>query len=255
MSVVARSSVSPWFGPLLAALIAVGPATAGAEPTAVMVRVLAHDAKFIGESMGGVAVTLSDARTGARLAEGTIAGGTGDTDKIMVRPQVRGAPIAGPQAGAFVANLDIAVPTLVRLEARGPLGKPDAAITVGSMRWVLPGQPVDGDGWIVEMPGLVIEPAWAPTGAGGRLVAKVTPMCGCPVTPGGLWDANRYRVTARLTGEDGRAHEQLLSYAGQVSTFATVFDGLPKGGYRLLLTAVNPDTGDVGVVEREVNAR
>ena len=35
------------------------PALASAEPTPVTVRMLAHDAKFVGESMGGVAVILS----------------------------------------------------------------------------------------------------------------------------------------------------------------------------------------------------
>lgn len=235
----------------LAALLA--PALASAEPTSVTVRMLAHDAKFVGESMGGVAVTLSDARTGAKLAEGTIKGGTGDTQKIMVAPRVRGTPIAGPEAGAFTAVLDIAKPTLVRLEARGPLGKPDAAITVSSTRWVLPGKAVDGEGWVVEAPGLVVEPSWAASAGGGKLTAKVTLMCGCPITPGGMWNADRYEVLAQLTGPDGKAAPaKALAYAGEASTFAASFEGLAKGTYRLLLTAYNPDTDNAGVVEREV---
>ena len=64
-----------------------------------------------------------------------------------------------------------------------------------------------------------------------------------------------WRLESPRAGEVNVYLTPLLAYRWYQSTFATVFDGLPKGGYRLLLTAVNPDTGDVGVVEREVSAR
>ncbi|WP_374578478.1 hypothetical protein [Phenylobacterium sp.] len=236
-----------------AALALLAPGAALAEPTPVTVRMLAHDAKFVGEAMGGVAVTLTDARTGAQLAQGVIRGGTGDTGKLMSQPRVRGVQIAGPEAGAFTAVLEISAPTLVRLEARGPLGKGDAAITVSSMRWVLPGKAVDGDGWVVEAPGLVVEPSWTGRAGGGTLSAKVTLMCGCPITPGGMWNADRYEVLARLTGPDGKpAPVKALAYAGEASTFRADFAGLAKGRYRLLLTAYNPDTDNAGVAEQEI---
>ena len=44
--------------------------------------------------------------------------------------------------------LDIDKPTLVKAEARGPLGRPGAEITVSSMMWIIPGRNVLGDGWV-----------------------------------------------------------------------------------------------------------
>ena len=42
------------------------PAVASAEPTEIIVRVLAKDSKFVGTSMGGMRIILRDAHTGAR---------------------------------------------------------------------------------------------------------------------------------------------------------------------------------------------
>lgn len=67
----------------LAASIALLGRPALAEPTHVMVRAQAQDAKFIGDHMGGVQVTLTEARPGKVLAKGPIRGGTGDTTRIM----------------------------------------------------------------------------------------------------------------------------------------------------------------------------
>ena len=57
--------------------------TAKAEPTDIIIRVLAKDAKFIGMETGGAKVILRDADTGEILAQGVTSGGTGNTPKIM----------------------------------------------------------------------------------------------------------------------------------------------------------------------------
>lgn len=71
-----------------------------AEPTQVVVRAVSKDAKFIGDSMGGVDVTLTDAKSGKVLARGKVAGATGDTKKIVVEPRVRRQPISTPKPRA-----------------------------------------------------------------------------------------------------------------------------------------------------------
>jgi hypothetical protein len=224
-----------------------------AEPTAVTVRAVSKDAKFIGDSMGGVAITLTEARTGRRLAEGLTAGATGDTGKLVSQPRVRGQPLSTPGAAAFVATLDIDRPTLVRAEAKGPVGKPDAAVTVTSMMWILPGRPVAGDGWMIEMPGLVVEPTVAfAAGDAMTVTAKVTLMCGCPIEPGGLWDAARYEVRASLMQADKVVKGVALAYAGQPSTFTVSIPDVASGAYRLVVTAHDPATGNTGVVERDI---
>lgn len=236
----------------LALVLAVA-STARAEPTAVTVRAIAKDAKFIGDAMGGVAITLTDARTGRRLASGLTTGGTGDTARLMVNPRVRGQALATPAAAAFTATLDIDRPTLVRAEAVGPMGKPDAKVAVSAVQWVLPGKPLAGDGWVLEFPGLVVEPAWAAKpGAPPVVTAKVTLMCGCPIEPGGHWDAARYEVRATLARNGKPAASTALAYAGTASTFSGALPPLPRGRYRLTVTAHNPDTGNTGLAEREV---
>lgn len=59
-------------GPIgLTFAVVVAAAPASAQPTHIVVRAIAKDAKFIGDSMGGVRITLSDAHSGRRLAQGS----------------------------------------------------------------------------------------------------------------------------------------------------------------------------------------
>lgn len=228
----------------LAAALAAGPALA--EPTELTVRAQSRDAKYIGTSMGGMEISLYDQASGKLLAKGLTEGGTGDTASLVEEPRVRQVPVAGEGDAVFKATIDIDKPTLVRLEARGPMGHPDAAITVTSMAWVLPGQAVVGDGWVVEVQGLVVTPSLAD----GRLTAKVVLMCGCPVTLGGLWDADAYEVTAWIAGAGGEATPVKLNYAGQASTFGIDFSA--PSGTEVLVTAVDGRTGNTGVARFKV---
>lgn len=224
-----------------------------AEPTEVVVRALSKDAKFIGDSMGGVQVTLTDTATGHELAKGLIIGTTGDTQRIMVTPRQRGAVLSTPDAAAFRTTLDLDRPTLVKVEAVGPLGKPHAQVTVTSMKWLLPGHPLVGDGWLLEFPGLVVEPVWNVETGGLKVDAKVTLMCGCPIEPGGLWDAARYEVRATLLNGDETVASTTLAYAGKPSTFAGKLPRPKAGAYRLRVVATNPETGNTGVMEQPVS--
>lgn len=225
-----------------------------AEPTHVTVRALALDAKFIGDHMGGVKVTLTDAKTGRRLAEGLTKGGTGETAKLMKAPRVRGVPVADGDAAGFDAVLDIDRPTLVRADAEGPMGKPASAIHVASTLWVIPGRNVTGDGWVLTFPGLVIEPKATPTGPGGlRVDAKISLMCGCPIEPGGLWDANTYSIQASLLRRDRVMSQKTLAYAGQPSQFTGAFADVPPGRYALRIVATDARTPNAGVWEQAVD--
>lgn len=238
-----------------AALALLAPLASGAqaEPTRVMVRAQSLDAKFIGTAMGGVEVTLSDARTGAMLAKGLTQGGTGDTDTIMRTPHSRGAALADAKTAGFEAVIEIDRPTLVRAEAVGPAGKPASAVTVSSSQWVLPGRHVLGDGWTLVFPGLVIEPVATPAEDGTlKVSAKVTLMCGCPIEPGGLWDAANYAVEASLLSGDRIVARAPLSYAGTTSQFAGALPKAAPGRYTLRLVATDAKTPNAGVVEQAV---
>lgn len=223
---------------------------AWAEPTQVTVHAISQDAKFIGDSMGGVEVILRDAKTSKILAKGITAGGTGDTMKIM-EAAGRSPMRTTPDAAHFSTKLDISIPTLVKIELRGPLGRPLTMQRATSERWLVPGiSAVAGDGWVVELPGLAIEVDGASALTASRAVtitAKVALMCGCPITPGGLWDAADYEVTAELRRK-GQLYERTpLTFSAVPGQFSSAITPGFSGNGELWIVARNRRTGNAGV--------
>lgn len=241
-----------WIAAPLLLVLAVLSNAASAEETRVMVRARAVDAKFIGDQMGGVQITLTDVRSGAVLAKGLTKGGTGDTERIMRKPGERWGVLSDAKTAGFEAVLDLQGPTLVRADAFGPVGKPASAIPVTSTMWLLPGRHVTGDGWVLAFPGLVIEPTPVPTAAGLTLSARITLMCGCILEPGGLWDANGYQIEASLLQGGASIASTRLSYAGEPSLFAATLPRVPAGTYTLRIVATDAKTANAGVVEQMV---
>lgn len=138
--------------------------TAQAIPTDITVRVKTKDAKFMGSSMGGALITIKDADTGELLAKGVTAGGTGNTKLIMKTPVTRGNAISDEKAAKYTATIDIDVPTRVKVTAFGPLSQRQAANTVSATQWIIPGKNItEGDAWMLEMPGLVVDVLSPPT--------------------------------------------------------------------------------------------
>lgn len=236
----------------LGALIA-GPAAAA--PTEVTVRVISKGGKFVGTSMGGVLVTIRDADTGELLAKGTTEGSTGDTARIMTEARAPAAVLSTEGAAAFTATLEIAAPRLIEVTAFGPLGQRQSANRVSATQWIVPGKHVTGgDGLLLTLPGFVVDVLDPPahvklTGApqSVTLRANVTMMCGCPVTPGGLWDADAYEVKA-LIARDGEPYgETALAYAGSASQFAGELALDEPGAYEAVVYAYDPANGNTGL--------
>ena len=246
------------FGYLRAAAFCIlGLALAGpawAEPTEITVRVISRDAKFVGTSMGGVLVTLRDADTGELLAQGTTQGGTGDTGRIMGEGKP-GMTLSTPDAAKFSATLELEEPRRIEVRAFGPLAQRQGANEVSAVQWVVPGKDLTGgDGWLLEMPGFIVDvlepPAHlklADVPQTITLMANVTMMCGCPVTPGGHWDANRYEVGALIERNGKPAGEADLGYAGSASQFSGTLTVDQPGAYEATVYAYDPRTGNTGV--------
>jgi len=228
---------------------------AGAEPTGITVRVLSRDAKFIGTSMGGVRILLRDADTGALLAEGRTAGGTGDTDRIMKTPLKHGAGRATEGAAKFETTLDLDRPTRISVTAVGPDAQRQSANRVSATQWVVPGKHLNrGDGWVLEMPGLVVDALAPPAHVKMKgtpqtitLAANVTMMCGCPVEPDGLWNADAMEVAAQILRNGEPLREVTLAYAGKTSQFAASVEVTEPGAYEAVVYAYQPATGNTGV--------
>lgn len=231
------------------------PAIAVAEPTDITVRVLAKDSKFVGTSMGGMRVILRDAHTGEVLATGVTKGGTGNTELLMHEDRGRRAQLADDSAAKFHVTLDLDEPRLIEAEAYGPLGQPQAATRVLSTQWVVPGRGVSGgDGWVLDLPGLVVDVLAPP--AHVRLPAKTTEvdlranvvmMCGCPIEPNGLWDADKLEVKAIVKRNGERVADLDLAFAGETSQFATKVPVEAPGDYEVIVYAHDPRNGNTGV--------
>lgn len=242
----------------LGSVMGIWPAVA--EPTEIVIHAISRDAKFIGDSMGGVRIILRDVESGKVLAEGVTTGGTGDTNRLM-ETATRRDTWATPGAAGFEATIDIDQPRLVELEAYGPLGHPQSAVKVTSQQWVLPGRHVrDGNGWMIEMPGFVVdilEPVAAESfsldNGAVRLKANVVMMCGCPTSPGGTWDTDQYEIRATIDRDGQRLAELPLAYTGTVSQYELSFTPEAPGSYSVVVQVFDANTGNAGVGRTSFN--
>ena len=230
-------------------------AAAFAEPTRISVSVLSKGAKFVGTSLGGARVTLKDAMTGEVLAQGVTQGSTGNTDKIMVKQHKPGGPVSSEGSARFVATLEIDEPRLIEVSAYGPMAQLQATNRVSSTQWVVPGKHITGgDGWRLELPGFAVDVLVPPShvklsGVPQEvpLRANVTMMCGCPIEPDGLWDANRFEVKALLKQDGEFVGELPLRYAGSTSQFEATWKVETTGIYEAVVYAYDPANGNTGL--------
>jgi hypothetical protein len=238
--------------------------SAQAEPTEIVVRVMSKDAKFVGTAVGGAQIVVRDAESGEILAQGLTAGGTGSTPKIMTQPHTGRDALSDADAAKYAVTLDLQRPRKVTVSATGPMNPKQAAMTVSSTQWVVPGKPVNGgDGWVLELRGFAVSmidevPAEIKLGGAARkisLKAKVTMMCGCPTEPGGLWDANKIQVAAIVEHEGKSAAAVPLAYAGQVNTFAGQIELKDAGDYVVDIYAYDPANGNTGVERIKLHAQ
>lgn len=238
--------------------------SAAAVPTEIVIRVMAKDAKFIGTETGGAQVTLRDADTGELLAQGLTAGETGNTPRIMTEGHARRSVLSDDKAARFIATIDIQRPRRITATAVGPMMLKDRALTVSSTQWILPGKSVNGgDGWVLELPGFAVTLLDAPAANiqwNGKTVdvplkAKVTMQCGCPITPGGMWDANKFEIAAALERNGKLFPATPLSYAGQPSTFSGSVTVSEPGDYVMDVYAFDPANGNTGVAQYNLTVR
>lgn len=226
-----------------------------AVPTRIMVRAKARDAKFIGTSMGGAYVRISDFLSGRLLADGYTSGTTGNTDVIMRQPHARHGNLSNDETAGYLATLDIEKPVFVNIEVLAPVNDRQARALSSTQIWVVPGKHIEGDGIILEIPGMVVsitQPQFHQTlnvsdgNTNITVSAHVVMMCGCPITEGGMWDSNDVEVKAMVYQEDG-----LKKVVPMVLKSANTFEGkVPvsvEGQYELIIYAYNSKTGNTGV--------
>lgn len=230
------------------------------QPTRVLVRVVANDAKIIGTNVGGAHITVRDAETGDILAEGLQEGSTGSTSQIMGAWE-RGEPVFEAEGAAgYLAELAIVRPTRVEISAEGPLGAEHAIQTTTKSLLVIPGRDVVGEGIILELNGFTVEIRTPNDGAlhAGEpfeVRARVTMLCGCPTEPGGMWDSNDYEILARLVRGTELVGEWPLEFSGTTSQYTASLSLDSMGEFELQVIASDPAKGNFGMATRALTVR
>lgn len=221
--------------------------------TKIVVRAKAKDAKFIGSSIGGAKVVIKDAITGRILDEGFTSGSTGNTETIMKKPHERHARLSDAGTAKFEGNIHIETPQFVEIKIYAPFNKKQATVKASTQLWVIPGEDISGDGIIIEIPGLIVDVLSPQTHESLKnpsvidITANVVMMCGCPISKGGLWDADEYTVNA-IIRKDGKMYKTVpLHITKKDNTFATVVPQPEPGLYEFTVYAFHKKTGNSGV--------
>jgi len=230
-------------------------ALAHAVSTTITVRVISKGAKFVGTSMGGAQITLRDKITRVLLASGVTKGSSGDTEEIMKTATSRNDALSDEKSAKFTTSIDINEPKWIEVTAYGPLAQMQSANIVSSSQWVIPGKHIDGgDAWLLELPGFVVDILAPPTHLklqsdvkAVQVQANITMMCGCPIIPGGLWDANKYEIKALVKRNGKQAEKIQLTYAGTPSQLEASIPVRGKGVYEVTVYAYDPSNGNTGI--------
>lgn len=226
-----------------------------AEETAITVRVIARNAQYVGDLIDGAFVTITDAASGEVLAQGLTTGNAGNPIRTMRTKRKRGESMASEGDAKFVATVDIDQPRYLQLTAYGPLDKRFIANRASATQWVVPGKHLNGgDGWVLELPGLLVAPNLAESTVplsiaanGIGIDAEVMLMCGCPIKPGFYWDPRDYEVVAIVRRGETEVGRYPLSYAGTASDFATQITADLPGVYNITVYAYDSISGNTGV--------
>ncbi len=227
-------------------------ASAWAIPTSLTVRVRAHDAKFVGTGVGDLQVTVRDFNSHEVLASGLISGGTGNTKVLMKEAKGRDTVLSDAKTAKFTANLDINTPRKLLVEVDGPLSAGMNSHHDSKTTWLIPGQNISGDGLLFEEYGLIVrnyhpvQHEFVKIGDTITIGSHVTPMCGCPVSPKFLWDANKYSVKAIIEHNGQQVEEVSLHYSGKISNFEAPYTFTSGGTYKITTIATD-DKNNQGV--------
>ena len=127
-------------------------------PTRVRVRALSCDAKIVGSLVGGCRVTIRHRDTGELLATGLQLGGSGDTERIF-QPTVGrfDTRFDNPGTAVFEAEIPLSEPTPVLIDVEGPVAYPASSQKATISTWLIPGEHVLGDGFVVKLFGFIVE--------------------------------------------------------------------------------------------------
>ena len=228
-----------------------------AEPTKLLVRAKAKDAKFIGTGIGGAYVIVRNNITGEVLAKGSTTGASGNTDIIMKKPFSRGQSITDSATAKFEATIDINEPTFVDIEVLAPISRKSASVKGSTQIWLIPGKHILGEGIVIDVPGFIVDILTPNTHETIKLdtikngvlsfKASLTMMCGCPISKGGIWNSEDITINAIAKKDGVKIGEFPLHLTDHNNIFEGNLKVTDKGIYELVIYAYDPKTGNTGV--------
>ncbi|MDT8312000.1 MAG: hypothetical protein RQ732_11180 [Methylophaga sp.] len=224
------------------------PLTGFAQPTQIMVRAKAVDAKFIGSSVGGVRAIVEDAETGEILDEGWINGDTGDTKVLIENPIKRGQRQTDDKTAGYLATVDIDAPRLLRFKLMGPYADRQSMQESTMTSWVIPGKDILGDGIVINMSGFIVD-GWTRVIQGGQvdIMTKASLLCGCPITKDGHWQGDNYEATTIIMKDGKKIEEVTMALKGPDGMFNGQTRITEPGHYKAIIYLYDKNTGNVGV--------
>jgi hypothetical protein len=77
--------------------------------------------------------------------------------------------------------------------------------------------------------------------------ANIVMGCGCPIAPGGLWDASAMEIKGIVSRGDEQVGGFDLTYAGRKSRFQGKIEVSEPGVYEALVYVYDPKNGNTGL--------
>ncbi|WP_159466657.1 hypothetical protein [Dyadobacter sp. 3J3] len=228
-----------------------------AQPTKLVIRAKAKDAKFIGTGIGGAHVIVKNEMTGEILAKGLTTGTSGNTDLILKMPHKRNDRLTDDKTAKFEASINILEPTFVTVEVIAPVNRKSSAIKASTQLWLIPGKDIDEEGIVLDMPGFILDILEPQTHRililekmGEKKVKikiNLTMLCGCAVTKGGVWDSEQIEVKA-LVKKDGIKYKDVtLGITSVDNIFEGILDVNALGMYEIQVYGYDKITKNTGV--------
>ena len=238
--------------------------------TSLTIRAQARGGMFLGpDSFAGAVITIKDVKTNKVLASGF----TDDGDSGIHSPDfsydaspcpiiTNSVPcistywvIATGTTVKFTTELVLKEPTLLEISARIPLPPEQGDQFVRATQWVLPKIGINtGPGYVLEVPGLWIQPEVVNNGNTIRVRAKVTMMCGCEINLNSPWLPNDFDISGTITlnKKDANFKEGLEFVFQENSQYLADIEVPQKGDYQIELNAFQKSTGNMGYAVTEV---
>lgn len=227
-----------------------------ATNTQLTIRAQAKGGMFLGpDSYNGAIITVRDGSTILAGPAFTNQGdsGTRSTSQVpgsspyqirtpLLPPTIYWV-VAADTTVNYTAMFNLSTPKMVTVEARVPLPAAQGDQIATAQVMVSPGQQPSLPGFVIEIPGLWVQPELVVLGNVVNWKTKVAMMCGCEINLNSPWIPSDFQVSAQIIKPTVQPPVSLnfnfnSQYVGETQ--------LPAGNYTAEISARQISTGNAG---------